>query len=224
MKGSGWVVKLDHRILKTPAKKELCVPSEMLALAIAAEWEWQEGRQLRPFTMPLMKLAATAIDQIPGDRDHVIEQLLSYFHADTLCCRAESGRLAERQVQVWDPVLDWVASEIGARPTSSSNLFVPNQPEETVSALRKSLEALDDWHLACVDSLAGSARSLSVALAVAKGRLTIDEAVRVIRLEEDVQVEDWGFVEGGHDIDIADLQVRIAAPSVFLRMIAHAEH
>ena len=34
-----------------------------------------------------------------------------------------------------------------------------------------------------------------------------------------LQVEEWGFVEGGHDIDIADLHVRLAAPSVFLRLL-----
>ena len=39
--GNGWVVKLDHRVLKTPAKKPMKLPTEALALAIAAEWEWQ---------------------------------------------------------------------------------------------------------------------------------------------------------------------------------------
>ena len=39
--GDGWVVKLDHRVLKTPAKKPMKLPTEALALAIAAEWEWQ---------------------------------------------------------------------------------------------------------------------------------------------------------------------------------------
>ena len=44
--GNGWVVKLDHRVLKTPAKKPMKLPTEALALAIAAEWEWQVS--LRP--------------------------------------------------------------------------------------------------------------------------------------------------------------------------------
>ena len=51
----------------------------------------QEGRTLRPYTMPLMKLAATAIDQIPTDRERVIHTLLKYFHSDSLLCWAEEG-------------------------------------------------------------------------------------------------------------------------------------
>lgn len=32
---------LDQRVLKTPAKQPLILPNRSLALAIAAEWEWQ---------------------------------------------------------------------------------------------------------------------------------------------------------------------------------------
>lgn len=31
-----------------------------------------------------------------------------------------------------------------------------------------------------------------------------------------VQVDRWGLVEGGHDVDIADLQVQISSAAVFL--------
>jgi hypothetical protein len=86
---SGWyVVLLDNRVLKTPAKKPLKVPNAALAHAVAAEWEWQDSSGIRPFTMPLMKLAATSIDQMPSDRDRVVESLLKYFHTDSLCLRA----------------------------------------------------------------------------------------------------------------------------------------
>lgn len=39
--GFGYIVLLDDRELKTPARKPLRVPNAALALAIAAEWEWQ---------------------------------------------------------------------------------------------------------------------------------------------------------------------------------------
>ena len=70
----GYQVLLDHRVLRTPARHPLVVPSRALALAIAAEWEWQLKR-IQPFTMPLMSLAATAIDQ-PKGREEVIATLL----------------------------------------------------------------------------------------------------------------------------------------------------
>jgi hypothetical protein len=34
-----------------------------------------------------------------------------------------------------------------------------------------------------------------------------------------LQIEEWGLVEGGHDIDIADVRCRVAAASVFLRLL-----
>lgn len=33
------------------------------------------------------------------------------------------------------------------------------------------------------------------------------------------KVEEWGYVEGGHDIDEADMRVKIAACSVFMRLL-----
>ena len=52
-----------------------------------------------------------------------------------------------------------------------------------------------------------------------QGRLTVQEAVDAARLEEAYQIEEWGLVEGGHDIDIADICVRISAPVMFYRLL-----
>ena len=47
------------------------------------------------------------------------------------------------------------------------------------------------------------------------------------RLQEQYQVDRWGMVEasgmGGHDIDAADMRARIAAASVFLRLLAQRQ-
>eukprot|EP00850_Spirogloea_muscicola_P006003 SM000028S10097 [mRNA] locus=s28:335599:337116:- [translate_table: standard] len=189
-------------------------------MAIAAEWEWQDSKSVRPFTMPLMKLAATAIDQIATDRERVIVTLLKYFHTDSVCVRApEPSSLADKQAEVWDPILDKVGAHIGVKPSHSADIMGPSQPDKVVTAMRAYLDNLDDWQLASVDSLAGSARSLVIALAVIEGHLDIAAAIRAARLDEDFQVEEWGFVEGGHDVDIADMRVRMAGPSLFLRLL-----
>ena len=96
------------------------MPTYPLALAIAAEWEWQvscfmawlqvsasstgcansmQDNRIRPFTMPLMSLAATAIDQ-PKSRDKVIDTMLQYLDTDAICCREEPGKLADMQAKV----------------------------------------------------------------------------------------------------------------------------
>ena len=52
-----------------------------------------------------------------------------------------------------------------------------------------------------------------------QGCLTVQEAIDAARLEEAFQIEEWGLVEGGHDIDIADICVRISAPVMFHRLV-----
>ncbi len=52
-----------------------------------------------------------------------------------------------------------------------------------------------------------------------QGHVGVEEAIQLARLEEEVQIEEWGLVEGGHDIDLADARVRISAPSVFIRLL-----
>ena len=54
---------------------------------------------------------------------------------------------------------------------------------------------------------------------ILQGRLSLEAGLAAARLEEELQIEEWGLVEGGHDIDIADLRVRVAAPSVFVRLL-----
>lgn len=213
-------VLLDSKKLKTPAGKPVAVPTKLLALAIAAEWEWQEGRTLKPFTMPLMKLATISIDQMGQEREKVIKTLIKYFHTDAILFRAPEGtRLADAQVEIWDPIRRWLERQVGAEIVTTPGFLPEEQSATAVQGVESLLRAASNWELSAIESLAGSARSLAIGLAVARRHLTIQEAVKAVRLEEDHQVEEWGFVEGGHDIDIADLRVRIAAPSVFLRLL-----
>lgn len=60
----GFGVSLDGKMVRTPARAVLVAPTHALAVAIAAEWEYQGKTLIRPFTMPLMALTSTAIDQV----------------------------------------------------------------------------------------------------------------------------------------------------------------
>ena len=39
LRGEDYVILLDNRLVKTPAKATLAVPTQAMAAAIAAEWE-----------------------------------------------------------------------------------------------------------------------------------------------------------------------------------------
>lgn len=97
--GAGWRVLLDGRAVKTPAKADFLLPSEVLAREIAAEWDAQ-GEKVQPSTMPIMQLAATAIDRVRPNRPGVIAELTGYGRSDLLCYRAPyPEELIERQAK-----------------------------------------------------------------------------------------------------------------------------
>ncbi|KAM7512545.1 hypothetical protein LguiB_011420 [Lonicera macranthoides] len=219
--GNGWTVMLDYRTLKTPSKRPLKCPTITLAKAIAAEWDYQEIDGIRPFTMPLMKLACTALERVPLTRPKIIEHLLKKFHQDLVFCRAPGDDdltigVLERQMEKIDPLLEWVESEFGFTPAVYSSFFGGKQEDGLVNAIESVLKKTDDCELAAIDAMAAAAHSLVISIAVFRGRLEIEEAIELVRLEEDLQVDRWGLVEGGHDVDIADLRVQMASAAVFL--------
>ncbi|VVB09421.1 unnamed protein product [Arabis nemorensis] len=221
--GNGWTVMLDYRTLKTPSKRPLKLRSLALAKAIAIEWEYQLTEGIRPFTMPLMKLACTALERVPLTRSKIIEHLSRKLHQDLVFFRApEDDDLTtdvhDVQVERIDPLLQWVESEFGVKPKLYSSIFGGKQDDKLVKAVEDLLTKTNDGELASIDALEASAHSVVIALGIFCGKLQIDDAIQLIRLEEDLQVDKWGLVEGGHDIDIADLKVQISAATVFLAL------
>ncbi|XP_020249905.1 ATP synthase mitochondrial F1 complex assembly factor 2, partial [Asparagus officinalis] len=213
--GNGWTVMLDYRTLKTK------LPTLALAKAIAAEWEYQEKDGIRPFTMPLMKLACTALERVPLTRVKVIENLMNKFHQDLVFCRTPGDTeitegVLEKQKEKIDPILDWVQSEFGYKPQVHYSLFGTKQEEGLVKAVEDCLKKTNDCELAAIDAMTAAAHSLVIPLGIFRGKLGIEEAIELIRLEEDLQVDGWGLVEGGHDVEIADLKVQVSSAAVFL--------
>ncbi|KAL8471179.1 hypothetical protein ACS0TY_028128 [Phlomoides rotata] len=219
--GNGWHVMLDYRTLKTPSKRNLKCPTLALAKAIAAEWEYQQTDGIRPFTMPLMKLACTAMERVPVVRPKIIDNLIKKFHHDLVFCRAPTDNglargLRELQVEKFGPVIKWLESEFGYRPILYTSFFGGKQEEGLVKAFENLLKKTDDFELGAIDALASAAHSLIIAVGIFRDRLSIEQAIELIRLEEDFQVDQYGLVEGGHDIDIADLRVQISSAALFL--------
>lgn len=94
----------------------------------------------------------------------------------------------ERQVEKIDPLLDWMESEFGFKPVVYSSFFGGKQEVELLKAVETLLKKTDDCELAAIDAIAGAAHSLTVALGLFRGKLQIEEAIELIRLEEDFQV------------------------------------
>lgn len=123
---------------------------------------------------------------------------------------------SELQVEKFGPLIKWVESEFGFKPAVYTSFFGGKQEEGLFKAFENLLKKTDDCELAAIDAIAAAAHSLVIAVGMFRGRLSIEQAIELIRLEEDLQVGRWGLVEGGHDVDIADLRVQVSSAAVFL--------
>ena len=188
----GFAIQLDGREVRTPGQAVLVLPSAGLAEAVAGEWAVQ-GERIEPATMPLMSLACTAIDQIAPNRGAAIGELFDYAGSDLLCYRAEQPEaLVARQAEVWQPLLDWAARELDAPLRVTCGIRHKPQPNDALAALRRAVEALDDFSLTALDCATRASGSLVIALALHRGRVGADAAFEAAELDETFQIELWG--------------------------------
>ena len=188
----GFGVLLDGKPLRTPARHAMTLPTLALAEAIAAEWRAQEGG-IRPLTMPLMRLAATAIDRIRGDRDRVVDEVAAYAGTDLLSYRAEGPpELVARQDREWQPLLDWLHRRYDVHLQVTRCVLAVPQPQAALDRLRTVIAARDDFALAALHALATTSGSLVIALAVAEGEIDAAVGFRASHLDELYQAALWG--------------------------------
>jgi len=189
----GYCVQLDGKSVKTPQGSLLVMKSEALADAVAEEWNAQ-GDEINPKTMALTPLVGTAIDRVPGVRDDLIEGLLRYGDTDLLCYRATHPEdLTQRQAQMWQPLLDWAADELGARLTPTEGIVPISQSAEARAAFKAVLDDCDDWTLTALGELVGISGSLVLGLALVRGHINVSQALAVCHVDEDHQNETWGL-------------------------------
>ena len=190
--GDGWGVALDGRAMRTPGRNELVVPSEMLAAAIAAEWDAQRD-EIRPMTMPLTRLAATAIDRTCMQRAQIVAETANYAGTDLVCYRADHPpELAARQQSGWQPLLDWATVRYDASLAVTSGVIPTRQSAASLKAFARAVAALDDFRLTALHTLAAACGSLVIALALLEGRLDAATAFAASQLDETFQIEAWG--------------------------------
>jgi chaperone required for assembly of F1-ATPase len=198
-----WAIRLDGRIVKTPARAVLAVPGEALAQAIAQEWQAQ-GETIDPATMPLTGFANATIDQVLPAVATFRGEIAAYAASDLFCYRAEDpADLIARQAQAWDPLLDWARSRYDVSFVVTRGIMPVEQPAATLARLRSAVEAIDPWPLAGAAVLTQISGSLVGALALLEGQIEPEALFEAASLDELWQAEQWGV-----DYEAAD---RLAA-------------
>jgi chaperone required for assembly of F1-ATPase len=115
-----------------------------------------------------------------------------YLASDLVCYRANAPRgLVERQARHWDPILQWASETLGARFILGEGVVHVAQPTPALEAAGAAIPD-DPWQLGAVHSLTTLTGSALIALALARGRITADEAWAAAHVDEDWNMEQWG--------------------------------
>ncbi|MCP4185418.1 MAG: ATPase [Hyphomicrobiales bacterium] len=186
-------IHLDGREVKTPARNPLRLPNEQSAKIVAAEWEAQED-SIDASTMPATRLVNTAIDGIATDPQAVLKDMLKFAGSDLICYRASTPPdLIELQNKEWNPILDWISEEFGARFESTQSLIQIEQPKEAITAisvaLRKWQDPISIGSLHTFTTLTGS---VFLALTIAHAQYTAEQAWKIAHVDEDWNICTWG--------------------------------
>ncbi|WP_018184942.1 ATP12 family chaperone protein [Kaistia granuli] len=189
---NGYVIQLDGRAVRTPSKAVLAVPNESIAAAIAAEWAGQKD-VINPASMPLTRLANSALDGVAREPEATRAEVLRYAGTDLLCYRADGPeKLVALQEERWSPVIAWMQDRFQARFVLAEGIVHVTQFPETIEAVDAAIGDLDALRLAALNTITALTGSAILAIAVLHRQLSPEEAWAAAHVDEDYQIALWG--------------------------------
>jgi chaperone required for assembly of F1-ATPase len=187
----GYAVRLDGKPVRTPAGRVLAAPSAALARALAAEWDAQR-ELIDPARMPLTRLANSIIDGVSDRPGPVAAEIEKYLASDLVCYRAAApSGLVERQARHWDPILAWARETLGAPLRAAPGVVHVAQYEDALARARGVIPR-EPWRLGALNAATTLTGSALIALALARGRLSVGDAWQAAHVDEDWNMEQWG--------------------------------
>ncbi len=186
-------IKLDGRVLKTPMKTALELPTRKLARKIADEWN-EQGEFVEVEEMFVNKYANTATDRVEPRRQEIVDEIVAYASSDLVCYRAEAPQgLVDRQAESWDVVLKWAEETHGLTFICVAGIIYATQPDATLGAMHKMLtETKSSYELTAIHNLTTLLGSGLLAVAACEGAFSDDEVWNAAHLDEDWNLELWG--------------------------------
>ena len=188
----GFVIHLDGRVVKTPARHDLNVPTRAAAELIAIEWAAVEDT-LDPSKMPATQWANIAIDRVGEKHADVVDMLAAYGGTDLLCYRAtHPEELIEKQAAVWDAPLAWAEATFDAPLKVTQGVIPVDQPNQSVANLRAQVAKMEPFALSAFHDLVHISGSLVLSLAISNGEMSAESAWDAAQVDEIWQTELWG--------------------------------
>ena len=185
-------ITLDNKLLKTPLKSMLQLPTKRLAKKIAEEWSNIET-DIMPELMPLFSLAVTAIDRVATQKTELSEEMQHYIMNDLLCYReSEDPKLQEHQNKSWDLWLSWANTEFEFDLKLAKGVMPIEQDQRNATLLKQVISQMNIWTFMCFVRATMLTGSAILALAFIRKQVTPDTLFSVAYLDELYQNSRWG--------------------------------
>lgn len=115
----------------------------------------------------------------------------------------------------WNPLIEDFESTYNCRLPVTDGVYLDEIPAETLNAVRNYLGAFELPSLFGLQFVLDNLKSVVLTLALANKTITVEEAVKLSRLEQEFQIEKWGNVEWAHDLDLMQLRSRVSSGLIF---------
>lgn len=126
-------------------------------------------------------------------RGEIIERMVNFALTDTLLFRSpDAEELIEEERKIWDPIIKWAEQNMEADYVTSESLEVPLENNASLPRLQVFLESLTDKELAAFYEASKITKSVLLAAALVRKRITADDAFKAAFLEELWQADKWG--------------------------------
>ena len=211
-------INLDGKKVKTPNGSVLKIRNQTLAAAVANEWRAQK-ELIRPNSMHLTSLCNTVMDNpMNFNKQSLIGQMTEYLENDTLLFREDPDTqpdLHAIQIKEWDPVVEYFMNTHDIDMVKTSDLYVNPVPSESIEKFSKHLMSHNIETLLGLNFVTENLKSLILTTVSFNKKISIERAVSLSRLETEYQINKWGNVEWAHDLDLLNLNARVAAGLLF---------
>lgn len=185
-------VALDGRMVMTPTKQPLTVPSVKLADAMVAEWA-EQADEVDMASMPMTGLGFAVIDHVAPNRPGIITQLRGYAETDLLChFEDRDAGLIKRQNASWQPILDWSRDTLQLPLKTTAGIMPVTQDAAVVAGYGEHLDSFDDWHLTAISQAISLTGSILLGLALIMREIDAAAAYEASLVDELYQAERWG--------------------------------
>lgn len=211
-----YAIMLDSHFLTTPNNRLFTVPTEQLATLIAIEWDLQTHR-INIDIMPITHICMIANDQ--AIEQQFIQHFNNYIKFDSICIRALTPTpLVRLQHKLFDPLIDRMNKQHNIQLNVSHGIMTPNQSDLVYARVHSLLHGQSPLALACIDSIAAVSKSFVIGWMMYTRQLSIDQAYKAARLDEDYQIGQYGMIDGafGHAVEMTYVKMRIAATQSIL--------